>query len=368
MKSVYIHIPFCDDICTYCDFCKFYKNNEWIDKYLSALEEEVKEKYNNEEINTIYIGGGTPSILNLTQLKKLFNIIKIFKTNKLEEFTFECNVESIKKEKLEYLYKNKVNRLSIGVQTFNDKFLKYLNRHHTYNEVKEKIKLAKEIGFNNINIDLIYAIKNQTLKDLENDLDKFLKLDITHISTYSLIIEPNTILYIKGTKEIDEDLDYEMYKLICNKLKKNGYKHYEISNFARIGYESKHNLVYWNNLEYYGFGLSSSGYIDNIRYTNTRNLNKYFNLNCLEDSHKLSINEKIENEFILGLRKIEGINKEQFLKKYNIDIKSIGIVKKLLKEEKLLENKNNIYINSKYIYISNFILEEFINHKKLIVK
>ena len=362
MKSVYIHIPFCDDICTYCDFCKFYKNNEWIDKYLSTLKKEVIKNYKNDLINTIYIGGGTPSILNLDQLKKLFSIIKLFKLDKEVEFTFECNVESITKEKLEYLYKNKVNRLSIGVQTFNNKFLKYLNRHHTYNEVKEKIKLAKEVGFKNINIDLIYAIEGQTIKDLEEDLNKFLELDITHISTYSLIIEPNTILYINKTKEIDEDLDYEMYKLICNKLKQNGYNHYEISNFAKTGYESKHNLVYWNNLEYYGFGLSSSGYINNIRYTNTRNLNKYFNLNYIEESHKLIINEKIENEFILGLRKIEGINKKDFLKKYKIDIKSIDIVNKLLKEEKLLENKTNIYINPKYIYTSNFILEEFINN------
>ena len=361
MKSVYIHIPFCNDICTYCDFCKFYKNDEWIDKYLSILEEEVKERYNNEEINTIYVGGGTPSILSLTQLQKLFNIIKLFKTNNLEEFTFECNVESITKEKLEYLYKNKVNRLSIGVQSFNDKFLKYLNRHHNYNEVKEKIKLAKKVGFKNINIDLIYAIEGQTLKDLENDLYKFLKLDITHISTYSLIIEPNTILYIKGTKEIDEDLDYEMYNLICNKLKENGYKHYEISNFSKPGYESKHNLVYWNNLEYYGFGLSAAGYLNNTRYTNTRNLNKYLKKEYIEESHILDKTETIENEFILGFRKIEGINKQDFLKKYSIDIKSIDIVNKLLKEEKLLENKKNIYINPKYIYLSNFILGEFIS-------
>ena len=361
MKSVYIHIPFCDDICTYCDFCKFYKNDEWIDKYLSILELEVKEKYNNEEINTIYIGGGTPSILNLKQLKKLFSIIKIFKTNKLEEFTFECNVESITKEKLEYLYKNKVNRLSIGVQSFNDKFLKYLNRHHNYSEVKEKIKLAKEIGFNNINIDLIYAIEEQTIKNVEEDLNKFLELDITHISTYSLIIEPNTILYINKTKEIDEDLDYEMYKLICNKLKEHGYNHYEISNFARPGYESKHNLVYWNNKNYYGFGLSASGYIDNIRYTNTRNLNKYLKKEYVEESHVLSKIETIENEFILGLRKIEGINKQDFLKQYSIDTKSIDIVNKLLKEKKLKENKTNIYINPKYIYLSNMILEEFIS-------
>ena len=360
MKSVYIHIPFCSDICSYCDFCKFYKNDEWIDKYLSILEQEIKERYKGETINTIYIGGGTPSVLDLNQLEKLFKIINIF-NKEIEEFTFECNVESITKEKLEYLYNNGINRLSIGVQSFSDKYLKYLNRHHTKKEVFEKIKLAKEMGFNNINIDLIYAIENQTLKEVEADLNIFLELDISHISTYSLIIEPNTKLYINNTKEIDEELDYEMYDLICSKLKESGYSHYEISNFAKPNYESKHNLVYWNNKEYYGFGISASGYINNTRYTNTRSLNKYLKGEYVSESHKLDKQETIENEFIFGLRKMEGINKKEFFKKYNIELNDIEIVKKLLKEEKLIDNKKNIYINPKYIYISNLILEEFIN-------
>ena len=360
MKSVYIHIPFCSDICSYCDFCKFYKNDEWIDKYLSILEQEVIELYKGETINTIYIGGGTPSILDLNQLKKLFKIINIF-NKEIDEFTFECNVESITKEKLEYLYNNGVDRLSIGVQSFNDKYLKYLNRHHTKEEVFERIKLAKEIGFNNINIDLIYAIENEKLEELEEDLNIFLELDITHISTYSLIIEPNTKLYIGKTKEIEEELDYEMYNLICSKLKENGYEHYEISNFAKTNYESKHNLVYWNNEEYYGFGISASGYINNVRYTNTKSLNRYLKGEYVSESHKLDKQETIENEFILGLRKIEGINKEKFFKKYNMHINDIEVVKELLKNRKLLENKENVYINPKYIYTSNLVLEEFIN-------
>lgn len=361
IKSVYIHIPFCDSICSYCDFCKFLKNDDWIDKYLDALNNEVKDKYNGEVIDTIYIGGGTPSCLNLEQLQKLFNTIKIFKTSKNVEFTFECNIENIKEEKLELLYKNKVNRLSIGIQTFNQKFLSYLNRNHNDKMIIDRINIAKKIGFNNINIDLIYALSNQTLEELNEDLDKYLKLDINHISTYSLIIEPNTKLSINNEANIDEDLDYEMYKLICKKLEKNGYNHYEISNFAKVGYESKHNLTYWNNNEYYGFGLGASGYINNIRYENTRSINKYLNGDYLFESHKLDIKEKIENEFILGLRKINGINKNDFKLKYNIDIKSIEIVNKLLNENKLLEDKENIYINPDYIYVSNEILVNFID-------
>ena len=361
IKSVYIHIPFCDSICSYCDFCKYLKNDEWIDKYLIALEKEIFLRYKGDEVETIYVGGGTPSSLSLEQLNKLFNILKTINKKESIEFTFECNIENINRDKLELLYDNGINRLSIGIQTFNKDLLKYLNRNHTETEVFNKIDLAKKIGFKNINIDLIYAIPGQTLDQLNYDIDKFLKLDITHISTYSLIIEPHTLLHINKVNNIDEDLDYEMYKLICNKLKKNGYKHYEISNFAKVGYESKHNLTYWNNEEYYGFGLGASGYIDGTRYDNTKSLNKYLNGKYVSESHKLNINEKIEDEFILGLRKIEGISKESFKKKYNKDIKDIEAVNKLLKENKLLENKKNIYINTKNIYISNDILTCFIN-------
>ena len=360
-KSVYIHIPFCNTICSYCDFCKFLKNDGWVQKYLVALNKEIQNNYKGEIINTIYIGGGTPSSLNLKELTELFQTIHVFKRSKNIEFTFECNIENITKEKLELLYLNGVNRLSIGIQTFNEKHLKYLNRNHNENIIKEKISLAKSIGFKNINIDLIYALKDQTLEDLNSDIDKFLDLEITHISTYSLIIEPHTKLYIDNESNIDEELDYQMYNTIIKRLKDKGYKHYEISNFAKEGYESKHNLTYWNNNEYYGFGVGASGYINNVRYDNTRSINEYFKGNYVLDSHKLDLKETIENEFILGLRKIDGTNKDEFYKKYNIDIKSIDVVNKLLKENKLLENKKSIYINPKYTYTSNEILIEFIN-------
>lgn len=360
-KSVYIHIPFCDSICSYCDFCKFIRNDKWIDDYLNSLEKEIKNKYIGEEIETIYVGGGTPSCLNMEELKKLFDIIDNFKKSKTIEFTFECNVENLTEEKIKLLYQKGVNRLSIGIQTFNKKYLNYLNRNHNDKMIFEKINFAKNIGFNNINIDLIYAIPNQTLEELNSDLDKFLKLNINHISTYSLMIEPNTKLYINKENNIDEEIDYEMYKLICNKLKNYGYNHYEISNFAKEGYESKHNLTYWDNNEYYGFGVGSSGYIKGIRYDNTRSLNKYLSGNYISEYNKLDEREKIENEFILGFRKIKGIDKDNFKLKYNIDIKSIDIINKLLREGKLLEDTKKIYINPEYIYVSNNILIEFIN-------
>ena len=357
VKSIYIHIPFCNNICTYCDFKKIYYNKIYINKYLDSLEYEIKTIYKNEIIDTIYIGGGTPSSLSLEELKRLFDIIKIIKLNNNYEFTFECNIENIDKEKLELLYDNKVNRLSIGIQTFNKKLLNILGRKHTVEEVYEKIDIIKKIGFKNISIDLIYAINGETLEDLKYDLECFLSLDIPHISCYSLILEPNTKLYIDKTQYIDEDLDYEMYKLINTKLK--DYKHYEVSNYAKEGYSSKHNLVYWNNLEYYGFGLSASGYINNIRYTNTYNINKYINREYIKEKELLTFNDILSNEFILGLRKIDGINKIEFKNKYHIDINDIDVVNRLINECKLIDDGINIKIPN--IYLSNNVLIEFLN-------
>ena len=359
IHSVYIHIPFCDSICSYCDFCKIYYNSNLVDNYLNELKREIRLNYKYDSIDTIYIGGGTPSCLSCKQLIKLFEVLKIIKGKK-KEYTIECNIENITEEKLKVFKKYGINRISIGVQTLNEKYIKLLNRHHNKDMVKEKINLVKKY-FDNINIDLIYAIPDETIKELDEDLNFILNLDIKHISAYSLIIEEHTKLYIDKVHNIDEDLDYSMYNHICNKLKENGFDHYEISNFAKVGYKSKHNLTYWNNLEYYGFGMGASGYINNIRYDNTRSINKYLSGKYLVDNHKLDLKETIENEFILGLRKIKGINKLEFYNKYNTDINSIFCVNKLLKENKLVDDGKYIYINSKFLYTSNDILVEFIN-------
>lgn len=355
--SVYIHIPFCSSICSYCDFCKFYYNSTWVDNYLSSLEKEIKSNYKGEIVDTIYIGGGTPTVLNLNQLEKLLNLTNLF-NKEIIEFTVETNVD-LSLDKIKLLKKYGVNRISIGVQTVNNKYLKFLNRNHTKEDVIKLVNLLKQHNFN-INVDLIYAIPNQTLEELKKDLDFILSLDINHISTYSLIIEPHTKLYIDNVTNIDEDLDYEMYKLINKKLNK--YNHYEISNYAIKNYESKHNLVYWNNLNYYGFGIGASGYINNIRYDNTKSYNNYINGNYLLEKHELDLNETISNEFILGLRKIDGIDINEFYKKYNIEITSIDIVNKLLKENKIILT-DKLKINPKYIYISNTILVNFIDLK-----
>lgn len=356
MKSIYIHIPFCNNICSYCDFAKVFYNEKYVLKYLESLEFEINNNYKNEIIDTLYIGGGTPSSLSIKELNRLFNILKKIKLSDNYEFTIECNIDSLTKEKIDLFKSNKVNRLSIGIETFNKKYLSFLNRKEFNLDILEYAKKK----FNNINIDLIYAIPNETIEELNKDIDEFLKLNINHISLYSLIIEPHTKLYIDNVKNIDEDLDYEMYKLIDKRLKENGYIHYEISNYSKKGYESKHNLTYWDNKKYYGFGLGASGYIDNIRYTNTRNLDKYINHDYDRDITILDKNIEMENEMILGLRKLKGVNLKEFKEKFNIDIKEKFNIDKLIKEEKLIIKDNYIFINPRYIYLSNDILINFI--------
>lgn len=355
MKALYIHIPFCNNICSYCDFPKLYYNKLWINRYLDALESEIMNIYNNELIETIYVGGGTPSSLDIEELKRLFEIINLINKDKLVEFTIECNLDSLSMEKIDLFKTNNINRISIGIETFNPSYLELLNRKVCNLEL---INYIKSIGINNINVDLIYAIPGETIEELILDINMILELDVPHISTYSLIIEPNTLLYNKSTKTIDEDLDFNMYDTICNKL--SSYKHYEVSNFAKEGYESKHNLTYWNNEHYYGFGLGASGYIDNIRYTNTKSITKYIEGRCIYEKEILSEKVEMENEMILGLRKTEGVSIDKFKNKFNIDIENKFDINKIIEEGKLIKEDGYLKINEKYFYLSNEILINFI--------
>ncbi len=355
IKAVYIHIPFCDTICSYCDFCKNYYRYGQLNNYLQALDREIKKRYKGDAIETIYIGGGTPTCLNIAELQQLFGIIKQFNRQHLVEFTIECNIENLDEEKLRLLKENGVSRLSIGVQTFSDKLLSLLNRHHTKEEAINKINLAKRY-FDNINVDLIYAIPGQTLTDLAHDLDILLALNVNHISTYSLIIEEHTILYNMGIKPIDEELDEAMYQLIINKL--NNYDHYEISNF---GEQCLHNLTYWHSQEYYGFGAGACGYVNSYRYENTKSISNYIDGNYEYEKYLLTKKDKIEEYFMLGLRLIKGVSKEDFYNRFKFDMKRLKPIEQLLRAKKLIEYKDYIYINPIYIYTSNDILVELID-------
>ena len=359
-KAVYIHIPFCKNICSYCDFCKMFITSEWSYKYLDCLKEEIKDRYLGEEIHTLYIGGGTPSALDDTALLKLKDILNLFNLHALEEFTFECNLDDINEKLLGILKNIGVTRLSIGIQSFNHENLKILERRHTYKEAEDSIMLVQKLGFNDINLDLIYAIPGETLKDLESDLKLFLKLKPNHISTYSLMIMPHTKIYLRHFSPISEDEDYAMYHYICRVLKKKGFNHYEVSNFALKGHASKHNLTYWNNDYYYGFGLSASGYYDGIRYTNTCSFKKYLNGEYDGERNILTKKDIMDNEIMLGMRKLKGINILDFENKFGIDIEDAYPIKQLLKNKDLIKKGEYIFIAPDKLYVMNEILMKMI--------
>ena len=364
IKHCYIHIPFCNKICSYCDFCKILYNEKYIDKYLDALEKEITEIYNGEELDTIYIGGGTPSCLSTNQLERLLSIIdKLNKSNTLE-YTIEGNFDSTTKEKLLLYKKHGINRLSLGIESLDKNNLMILERNEDKETIKSKIKQIRKLGFNNINLDLIYAIPNETLEVLEKDIDFIISLNPEHISTYSLIIEDNTKLKINNIKNIDESMDYEMYKTIIKKLKEKKYIHYEISNFSKENKESIHNNCYWLNKEYYGFGLGASSYINNKRITNTRSITKYINGEGISIVEPLTLEDKIEYEVILNLRLKRGINLNEFQNKYNKKLKEIYDYNELLINNFLELDENSLRIPEEKLYVSNVIIVKLIQNKK----
>ena len=364
VKNCYIHIPFCNKICSYCDFCKEYYQKKKVSKYLEDLKQEIKKTYKGEELETIYIGGGTPTCLDIEELEELLQIVDSFHKKESIEFTIEANIESITSEKLELLKKHKVNRISIGLESMNQDNLLFLNRNHTKEEVEEKIKKLRQMGFSNINLDLIYAIPKETNEVLIEDLKFITSLKVEHISTYSLMIEPHTLLEIQHTIPISEEQDEEMYEIITSFLKEKGYIHYEISNFSKPGYESKHNLCYWKNKEYYGFGLGASSYIDGIRKTNTRSLTNYEKGNVLEQE-ELDEEDIIEYEIILNLRLLEGIDLKEFEKKYHHSLKEDYNYQDLVEQGLLIDENNHVKIPEKLLYVSNEIIVKFLQTKKV---
>ena len=235
-----------------------------------------------------------------------------------------------------------------------------MNRQADFEDALSKIKLARTFGFNNINIDLMYGISGEKLKDLKKDLKLILKLEPEHISAYSLIIEEHTMCKVRDDEPINSEEESKMYDYVVNKLSKKKYKHYEVSNFAKEGYESKHNLTYWNNQEYYGFGLGASGYVKGFRYTNTRNIDEYINGVYKCEENLVSKTEMMENEVMLGLRKMEGINLQEFFDKYEVNMQDVFPIKPLVKSKELIYKDGYIYINPKYIYVMNEILLKLI--------
>lgn len=364
MKGLYIHIPFCNKICNYCDFPKMVSSDEIKNKYIKRIKEELefrKDKLAN--IDTVYIGGGTPNSLSIELLEELLDSIKEY-LKKSKESTIELNPDLIDINQIRLLKKYNINRVSLGVESFKDDTLKILGRTHNKKVVFEKIKLLKENGIENINIDLIFGIPNETIDDVKYNLECFKELDIPHLSYYSLILEDKTIFsYMLNNHKLellDDDIVADMYDCINRFMIDNGYSHYEISNYSKKGYESKHNLLYWNEDEYVGIGLGASGFIKPYRYTNYKTLKEYFS-EYTEDKTLIDLNEEKNEYFMLGLRKIDGVNLDDYKKKYNSNPFDEFNIQKLIDKGLLVLENNNLKVHPDKLFVANLVFEEFIN-------
>ncbi|HFQ3693110.1 radical SAM family heme chaperone HemW [Streptococcus agalactiae] len=368
--SAYVHIPFCTQICYYCDFSKVFIKNQPVDAYLQALIREFRS-YDITELRTLYIGGGTPTSISAVQLDYLLTeLIRDLNLNTLEEFTIEANPGDLTVDKIEVLQKSAVNRVSLGVQTFNDKHLKRIGRSHNEAQIYSTIDALKTAGFQNISIDLIYALPGQTMDDVRSNVAKALSLNIPHLSLYSLILEHHTVFMNKmrrGKLHLPtEDLEAEMFEYIISEMERNGFEHYEISNFTKPGFESRHNLMYWENVEYYGVGAGASGYLDGIRYRNRGPIQHYLKGvsegNARLSEEVLSKNEMMEEELFLGLRKKEGVPIGKFEQKFGTSFeKRYGqIVQELQSDGLLKENNGFIQMTKKGLFLGDTVAEKFI--------
>ncbi len=368
--GVYIHIPFCKQKCYYCDFVSFPNQEELQKEYFKALKKEISEfftKNNQYKISTIYIGGGTPSFVEAYFIK---DILKQIPNNTANEITIEINPGTVNKEKLEIYRESGINRLSIGLQSTNNELLKQIGRIHNFEDFLKTYNLAREIGFNNINVDLMIGFPNQKITDIKDSLEKIIDLGPEHISVYSLIVEENTKLYdqIETGKLIlpSEEEERNMYWYVKNYLELNGFNHYEISNFSKRGFESKHNMDCWKQKEYIGFGLAAHSYIDGIRFSNTTNLQKYCEI---ENFYESRIIQEEQNDFakkqefmLLGLRLIDGVNIGKFKEKFGEN--PIFVFKKefaRLVEQGLINiDGNTIKLTNRGIDLANIVWEKFV--------
>jgi len=356
--SLYIHIPFCAHICGYCDFAKVLYQKEWAFSYLDALIKEISS-YGKRKYKTIYLGGGTPTLLPLPLLEKLLLLCQErLATN--GEFTIEGNPEDINEELLYLCLKYGVNRLSLGVQSSSTRLLLLMGRKHTFEDAEKAFILAKKVGFKNLSADIIYGLPNETLCEVEKDINAFLSLDLPHLSAYCLSVSPGSFFYHRGIKEMNDEDAAKQYELILSSLRKKGYVRYEVSNFAKDGYFSRHNLTYWHDEEYVGVGLGASGYLDGYRYTNTKNLNEYLAGKYLFNKEKLTKKSEIEDYFLTNLRLERGFSLKLFEKRFAIDFKkTYALSLKKLKDSGLLVEENGyIHATDRGIMLLDRILLE----------
>ncbi|MCD7033039.1 radical SAM family heme chaperone HemW [Metabacillus sp. GX 13764] len=375
MQAAYIHIPFCEHICHYCDFNKVFIQNQPVEGYLESLGMELENsaaKYGAGELKSIFIGGGTPTALNESQLEKLLrHIQEKLRPGKSLEFSVEANPGDLSFEKLQVLRAGGVNRLSIGVQSFQDHLLEKIGRVHRKEDVFRSVEDAMKAGFENISIDLMFGLPGQTEEDFRSSLKDAFSLDVQHYSAYSLIVEPKTVFYNlmqKGKLVLpQQEEEAVMYNILMDEMESHGFHQYEISNFALPGKESRHNLTYWNNEEYFGFGAGAHGYVKGVRTANAGVIGKYRNLiseagSAAIQETKVSIEEQMEEEMFLGLRKTAGVSKKHFAEKFGIEMdKVFNTAAEEQKQKGLLEESgDSIRLTREGRLLGNEVFQAFL--------
>lgn len=371
--GVYVHIPFCKRKCEYCDFISYCNKDNLIETYVEALKKEINLQNIQSYIDTIYIGGGTPSYIESKYIKAIMKEIKNKNIRKNAEITIEVNPGTVTEAKLKDYKECEINRLSIGLQSTKDELLRQIGRIHDYNQFIETYKLAREVGFENINVDLMIGLPNQKIMDLKESLNKIIELQPEHISVYSLIVEEGTPIAKKiqsGELTLpNENEERNMYWYVKNTLELNGYNHYEISNFSKKGYESRHNMSCWNQCQYFGFGVAAHSYRDITRYSNITDINEYIkniqkgNLSKNRIIHEIQKESDTEKEYmLLGLRKIEGVKINDFKAKFvkNPIYLFRNELKKLSDENLIAVDANTIRLTPKGIDLANLVWEEFV--------
>lgn len=360
-EYLYIHVPFCASICSYCDFAHTVYGIERADQWLAAIEKELIRKDLRHDLKTVYLGGGTPTSLNEDQLERLLCLIDPY-TSDILEYTCEVNPETMSAKKAKLLADHGVNRVSIGYQCFQPELLKLLNRHHTAEDVKDTIALLRSYGIDNISLDLMYSLPSQTMEMLKESIDHALDLNPSHLSLYSLTIEENTVFGKTGVKALDEDLEADMYEYICGCLPAKGYMQYEISNFAKCGFESLHNRAYWTYRDFIGIGCGASGKEGFRRYDHTRSLSQYLKDPLAVSEIPLSKEDAMFEMVMMNLRLREGMSLRLFEETYGISFYEAfqGKYEPLMKQGLLYEKNGMLACEEKSWHLLNSILEELI--------
>lgn len=376
VKGMYIHIPFCHQICFYCDFNKVFFKDQPVDAYIESVGKELalwkQQGALDRPLETVFLGGGTPTALTPEQLERLLELVHQYVPMTADvEWSSEANPDELTREKMEVLYKGGVNRLSMGVQTFDQDLLKRLGRTHANEDVLRAVETAREVGFSNISFDLMYGLPGQTMAQWDETLEQAFAFDMPHFSAYSLIIEPKTVFYnlmVKGKlNTVTEDLEGDMYERLMEEMEKHGLQQYEISNFAKPGHESRHNLLYWNNEEYIGVGAGSHGYINGVRYSNHGPLKKYMEpleqgIRPVLDTTEVTVKAQMEEEMFLGLRKTQGVGLTHFEEKFNTPLVEVygDIVQKEQVKGNLAIEDGFLKLTHKGRFVGNEVFEQFL--------